>query len=207
MSAVSSINPDFKLNPYLHGRVYHANLTERLKLTCPDIDWQARKVRAAVDYLPQGLLSLPWCTTPAQWADICNGQGRAPAGRRVRGLEQANDLNWPAAATELQIAVAKSDFKQQTTLVEQVPKAKLDIMDLALSECPEEFASSFRKLPILDQTMLRLLTDIRAQYFELPQDQVIIMHEQMHEPWNASIYARVFTQRLSSLKNSMDPVY
>jgi hypothetical protein len=206
MFQVSSINADFKLSPFFYARVFIASLIEILRTTMPSIDWQANRTHHAVDFVPQGLLSLPWATTDAQWLVIMLAQAR-PVPRRLRGIEFPAELGWGIAATDLEKSRNKADVKHQTTLTDRLPEVKKQILDLALLESPPDFVSVFRQLPIADQTILRLMTDIETQYYEVPHDQILIMQEQMNEAWVATMDPRVFTHRLLSLRNAMSPTY
>ena len=108
-------------------------------------------------------------------------QGR-PVARRGHGLQTAPPLDWPNNATDVQIARAKGDHKHQCALTDQLSSAKQSLMTLVLSESPDEFASSFRKLPVVEQTMFTFITMIEAQYYEVPPDQIAMQLAQMHEP-------------------------
>jgi hypothetical protein len=197
MALPTAIYPEFKLNPFFFARAFKNAARELLRATLPDIDWQARKTHQAAVFDPQGLNSLEWAMSHAEWTIFVTGQGRA-AGRRGHGIQTAVELDWPAGANDLQIARAKADHKHQSVLTDALPAAKKHLLDLALMESPDEFAASFRKLPVANQTMLTLLTMVEAQYYEVPPDEIERQLAQMHEPWVATEPPRVFTARLLS---------
>ena len=59
MALPTAIYPEFKGSPYFYGRAFFIVIRELLRVTLPDIDWQARKThQAGVNYDPQGLNSL-----------------------------------------------------------------------------------------------------------------------------------------------------
>ena len=204
ISLSTALNADFKESPYFYCRPFVLALMERLRTTLPDIDWQARKTHEIVDYEPLGLLSLPWARSFPQWLALMVEQNRLAA-RRARGLETAMELVdlWPIGGDARVEAVAKADHKHQTIMTDALPLAKKTIMDLALSECPDPFVTSFRQLPIADQTMLRLITEIELQFFDVPPDQKDIILAQMHEPWSSNTPPRVFVQRLLSMRDAL----
>ena len=122
-------------------------------------------------------------------------------------MQTAPPLDWPNNATDVQIARAKADHKHQCILTDQLSAAKQSLMTLVLSESPDEFASSFRKLPVVEQTMFTFITMIEAQCYEVPPDQIAMQLAQMHEPWVATDPPRVFTQRLLACRNAMSITY
>ena len=205
MSLPTSIYPEFKASPFFFGRVFVIAVLEVLKNVLPDIDWNARKTYLA-PFEPLGLLSLEWARSNVQWTALMVAQGR-PVARRGQGLQTATPLDWPNNATEVQIARAKGDHKHQCVLTDQLSAAKQSLMTLVLSESPDEFASAFRKLPVVQQTMFTFLTMVEAQYYEVPPDQIAMQLSQMHEPWVATDPPRVFTQRLLACKSAMSITY
>ena len=133
MSLPTAIYPEFKLNPFFFSRAFKNAARELLRVTLPDIDWQARKTHNAAVFDPQGLNSLEWAMSNAEWANFVAAQGRA-AGRRGRGIQTAAELDWPAGANDVQIARAKADHKHQSILTDALPAAKKHLLDLALAE-------------------------------------------------------------------------
>ena len=51
------------------------------------------------------------------------------------------------------------------------------------------------------------MADIKARYYSMPPDQVVLMQARMHEPWIATQDPREFTLRLKSFRDAMPPVY
>ena len=206
-SLSTALNADFKESPYFYCRPFILALNERLRTTLPDIDWQARKTHEIVDYEPQGLLSLSWVTSDAQWQAIVVAQARAVP-RRARGLDTAMELVdlWPVGGDARVEAVAKADHKHQSVMTEKLPDAKKAIMDLALAECPDPFVTAFRQSPIVDQTMFRLISEITRQFFDVPPDQKDMILAELREPWSSNTPPRVYVQRLLSMRDALSPV-
>ena len=185
MSIPTSFNAEFKSWPYFYARVFITSIFETARKTLPAIDWQSRFTHQAVDYPSMGMVAcVPWFSTPAEWAAIIGaapGQNRV-ATRQAPGIEFSTELSWTLAATALEIAVNKSDVKHQTALCDKLPEVKQGLLALALSECPSTFVTTFQNLPVAEQTMSRLMADIRARYYSMPPDQVVLMQARMHEP-------------------------
>ena len=89
---------------------------------------------------------------------------------------------WPVGGDARVEAVAKADHKHQTILTDKLPDAKKAIMDLALSECPDPFVTAFRQLPIVDQTIFRLISEITRQFLDFPPDQKDMILAELKEP-------------------------
>jgi hypothetical protein len=151
---------------------------------------------------------VPWFSSQAEWDAIIAGPGQMRvAGRQAVGIEFPTELNWTPLATPLEIARNKSDVKHQTLLCDKLPEVKQALIALALSECPTSFVTTFQGLPVADQTMYRLMLDLRARYYSMPPDQVVAMQARMNEPWIATQDPREFTLHLKSFRDAMPPVY
>ena len=125
------------------------------------------------------------------------GQNR-PFLRRDRGIENPMELGQANGATDLEIAINKADVKHQTALCDKLPEVKTSLMALALSQCPTTFVTSFKYLPLVQQTMSRLIDDIVARYYQVPPDQILLMQARMHDPWIATDDPREFALCLNS---------
>ena len=209
MSIPVSFNAKFKTWPYFYVRVFLDSIVEVARKTLPAIDWQSRFTHEAVDYPSEGMVAcVPWFSTQAEWDAIIAGPGQMRvAGRQAVGIEFPTELNWTPLATPLEIARNKSDVKHQTLLCDKLPEVKQSLIALALSECPTTFVTTFQSLPVADQTMSRLMSDLRARYYAMPPDQVVLMQARMNEPWIATQDPREFTSHLKSFRDAMPPVY